>query len=286
MGAPARPGFLDQQRVLLLSYEGQKPLAPDVHEALANWVKVGGVLVFVDNDEDPYNHVREWWNEQGKTQRIPRLHLFAQLGVKDSDFDTAVSRLVNVGKGAVLWAKKSPVAWGSTWSGSLQLVAAAKAAAERAGLEWKVASHMALRRGPYLIGAGLDESPVEIPAHVLRGHFVDLFDPELVVQHEVSLTEGKRVFLLDLDAVKSATPRVLAAAGKILLSGNEGNAWSWAVEGVGNTQAIVLLASDRVPRSVKLAGQAIDTWSYSGAEHLLHIRFPHQAASRTLEVQF
>lgn len=282
----ARPGFLDQQRVLLLSYEGQKPLSADVHDALADWVKGGGVLVFVDNDKDPYNQVREWWNDQGQTPQIPRQHLFARLGVKDNDFDAAPSRLVNVGKGAVLWAQESPVAWGSTWAGSLRLVAAAKAAAERAGLEWKVTSHMAVRRGPYLIGAGLDESPVEVPAHVLRGRFVDLFDPELAVQREVRLTEGRRVFLLDLDAVKSETPRVLAAAGKILQTGGERGGWSGMVEGVGNTQAIVLFASEHAPRTVKLAGQPITSWSYSVAERLLHVRFPHQPAPRTLEVQF
>ncbi len=115
---------------------------------------------------------------------------------------------------------------------------------------------------------------------------MDLFDPELAVQREVRLTEGRRVFLLDLDAVKSATPRVLAAAGKILQTGGERGGWSGMVEGVGNTQAIVLFASEHAPRTVKLAGQPITSWSYSVAERLLHVRFPHQPAPRTLEVQF
>ena len=41
------PGFLDEQRVLLLSYQGQKPLSAEVHSHLAEWVKKGGVLVMV-----------------------------------------------------------------------------------------------------------------------------------------------------------------------------------------------------------------------------------------------
>ena len=43
------PHYLDGFRVLFLSYDGQKPLSPDVHAPLADWVKRGGVLVFCDD---------------------------------------------------------------------------------------------------------------------------------------------------------------------------------------------------------------------------------------------
>ncbi len=33
------PGYLDNVRVLLLTYEGQKPLSSAVHDALAAWVR-------------------------------------------------------------------------------------------------------------------------------------------------------------------------------------------------------------------------------------------------------
>ena len=56
------PDYLDAFRVLLLTYHGMKPLSPEVHAPLAEWVKRGGVLVVVDDDSDPYNAVREWWN--------------------------------------------------------------------------------------------------------------------------------------------------------------------------------------------------------------------------------
>ncbi|MHB1767751.1 MAG: hypothetical protein ACYCUV_07850, partial [Phycisphaerae bacterium] len=55
-------GFLDRYRVLVLTYEGQKPPTPTFHDALAAWVKRGGALVVIDDDNDPYNAVREWWN--------------------------------------------------------------------------------------------------------------------------------------------------------------------------------------------------------------------------------
>src|SRR5690606_26309220 len=45
-----QPGALDPYRVLLLSYEGQKPLKPEYHDALAAWVQNGGALIFVDDE--------------------------------------------------------------------------------------------------------------------------------------------------------------------------------------------------------------------------------------------
>ena len=58
------PGYLDNVQLLLLTYEGQKPLSPDVHEALAAWVRAGNVLLLFGTG-DAYDGVREWWNQDG-----------------------------------------------------------------------------------------------------------------------------------------------------------------------------------------------------------------------------
>ena len=73
------PDYLKDFRVLLLTYHGMKPLSAEVHQALAAWVKRGGVLVVCDDDTDPYNAVREWWNSDGRHYRTPREDLFAAL---------------------------------------------------------------------------------------------------------------------------------------------------------------------------------------------------------------
>jgi len=281
-----RPGFLDGQRVLLLSYQGQKPLSPDVHGAIAQWVRAGGVLVFVDNDQDPYNHVREWWNDQGQNQRIPREHLFASLGVRDSDFDRIPSRTLAVGQGSVIWVKESPVAFAASWNGALRLTALARAAAERAGLAWHETNYLALRRGPYRIGAGLEEAPEDQPAKVLHGRYVNLFDPDLKVQRSVALDPGSHVFLLDLDAPAAPGVRVLAASGKILPGAPAGTAATWTVEGINHTPGIVLLSAPQAPKSVTLEGRKLDTFAYDATEHLIHIRFPNESRPRELTVAF
>jgi hypothetical protein len=279
------PGFLDEQRVLLLTYQGQKPLSADVHLPLAEWVRKGGVLVMVDDDRDPYNRVREWWNDDGKNDRIPRRHLFETLGVKDDDFAQGHAPMVAVGKGATFWLREDPVQFALSTEGDRRLAEVMKLAAENAGLTWKETNYLTLRRGPYLIGAGLDES-LEGESKLLEGRFVNLFDPELKVQRSIALKPGTRVFLLDLDAMKSASPRLLASACKALPAKTEKGSATWTVEGVGETPAILLISTAQPPRSILLEHQPLNSFTYDSAEGLLYIRFPNEARPRDLVVEF
>ena len=280
------PGFLDGQRVLLLSYQGQKPLTPDVHVALADWVKRGGVLVMADDDSDPYNEVHEWWNEDGKNDGIPRRSLFEALGVKDADFASEASTPVSVGKGAVMWLQENPVQFALSTEGDARLTAAVQKAAATAGLDWKETNYLALRRGPYVIGAGLEESVSGAPK-VLQGRFVNLFDPELKVQSAVTLTPGMRVFLLDLAASKPATePRLIASACKAKSTHCDEHLASWTVEGVGDTPGVLLVADGKAPKTVRLDEKELSSFNYDAAEGLLHVHFANDAHSHELKIEF
>ena len=279
------PGFLDGQRVLMLSYQGQKPLTADVHAALADWVKKGGVLVVVDDDQDPYNRVREWWNDDGKNDRGPRQHLFDELGLKDDAFTGDRPTFVPVGKGGAVWLRESPVGLARDAGGDARLAGTVSDAAARAGLDWKQTNFLALRRGPYVIGAGLDESIPGDPK-VLTGRFVNLFDPELRVRRSVALPPGSRAFLLDLDAVKSAEPRVLASACRAVPGKLDDHQAAWTVEGVGDTPAVVMISTARAPRAIQLDRKPLDSFTYDAAEGLLSVHFPNEARPRELSVEF
>jgi hypothetical protein len=280
------PGFLDEQRVLMLTYQGQKPMSAEVHPPLAEWIRRGGVLVIIDDDKDPYNRVLEWWNADGKSDRIPRQHLFETLGVKDNDFAKAPEQRIAVGKGAVVWLKENPVRFALSTEADAQLARLIKSAASRAGLTWKETSHLALRRGPYLIGAGLDES-LQGADREFKGRFVNLFDAELKVQRSITLTAGTRVFLLDLDAVKADQPRLLASACKALPKKSDvPSQKAWTVEGVGSTPAIMLIACPARPRSIQLDQQPIASYTYDASEALVRLRFPNEARPRTLTIDF
>ena len=275
------PASLAGYRLLLLSYDGQKPLTPEVNSALAQWVKTGGALVVVDKDADPYNRVREWWNTGAPAYETPRAHLFEQLGIREADF-TEARRVVNAGKGAVLWFKERPASLASQPDGDARLMAVVQAAAAARGIKWSEANHLLLRRGPYIAAAGLDES-VDAPAPRLGGKFINLFDPSLRVTNAVVLAPGSRFLLVDLAAAGKGQPRVLASSCKTLPRGTAKGTLDLAVEGVGNTPAVVLVrCPSKPPAAVTLEGEAISTTEYSAADELLWIRFTNESRPRQL----
>jgi len=280
-------GYLKDSRVLFLTYRGMKPLEAVVHEPLGRWVKDGGVLVVCDDDADPYNSVREWWNSGGLSFRSPREHLFHLLGLGDwappeSEDQPAFK---DVGRGGVYWLCRDPAALARSAEGDAQVASLASAAARRAGLRWRETNHLLVRRGPYVIAAGLDEAG-DSAAYELRGRFVSLFDPDLRVSNRFALEPGRRAFLLDLAVLKPKRPQVLAAACKTLLREQSGRQLKIAVEGVGNTPAVVLLHSPSRPELVELEGKPLDAIEYSSAEKLLWIRFPNEPRQRELMIRY
>jgi hypothetical protein len=276
------PHYLDSFRVLLLSYDGQKPLSPEVHAPLVDWVKRGGVLIFCDQDADPYLKVHEWWNSAGKNYATPREHLFELLGL---DRPVGTEPFQPIGKGGLIWLHERPARLSTSAEGAAQVVAATKLAASRIGLHWRETNYLLLRRGPYLIAAGLGES-VEGNSHTLSGRFVNLFDAELRLQNDISITPGSRWFLLDLDAAHAGRPYLLASACKALLKAQTNNQISFTVEGVGDTPAIMLLDSGKAPQAVTLNGKNVTTFEYSTKEQLLWIRFQNNTAPQELAVQY
>lgn len=71
--------YLKPYKVLLVSYDILKPMKPEYNQALADWVKAGGVLVSFGGT-DAYNALNEWWTKRGFSS--PQADLYARLGVR------------------------------------------------------------------------------------------------------------------------------------------------------------------------------------------------------------
>ncbi len=278
------PGYLDPFHVLFLTYQGMKPLSPEVHAPLVEWVKRGGALVVVDDDSDPYNAVREWWNTGEQHFHTPREHLFKQLGLADKDFGSETTP-VKLGKGTVTWLRDNPAKLAEAKDGDVRIARLAKQAADSAGQAWRETNSLLLRRGPYIIGAGLDESTAGEPK-VLKGRYINLFDSELRVRPSVALSPGSRYFLLDLDAPRRGDRRVLASACKALPGKADGDTLTLTVEGVPDTPAVVLLHTNKDAASITLAGEAVKDHTFSAADQLLWMRFANTDAPRELMIKF
>jgi hypothetical protein len=157
-------------------------------------------------------------------------------------------------------------------------------AAQAAGLKWRETNYLLLRRGPYVIAAGLDESTESAP-RVLKGRFVDLFDADLRVLRDPSLEPGSRRFLLDLDAAGKGNAKLLLSACKALDS-KRGKDLTLAVEGVGKTSAVVLVHAPSPPQEVTLDENVLNSFEYAAAERLLWVRFENDVRPRELKIRF
>lgn len=93
--------FMSEFKVLLLSYDMQKPLSPSYNESLADWVRDGGSLLFYEGD-DPYNKVDEWWKKAGYYS--PGDHLLDTLGLP-----------IDLSSRELKWASKLSTFDGPTW---------------------------------------------------------------------------------------------------------------------------------------------------------------------------
>jgi hypothetical protein len=281
------PHYLDGFKILLLTYQGMKPLSAEVHSQLADWVKQGGVLVVCDDDSDPFNSVREWWNTSGMSYKTPREHLFEKLNFNKDTAKSLDEKQIEwrFGKGEVIWTRENPAKLAQKTAGAERVVSLVHHAADQAKLKWLETNYLLLHRGPYVIASGLDESIAGAPK-VLHGRFVNLFDSQLRVQAEVRIEPGSRFLLRDLDAASVGKPEVLQSAGKSLVVKQGEKSISLAVEGVGETPGLVLMQCAEAPQTITLDGEALKDFSYSEKDKLLWIRFENKAAPRTLALSF
>jgi hypothetical protein len=188
-----------------------------------------------------------------------------------------------VQRGRVLWRRADPGELARRAAGDAELIEALQAAWPADLRRFEPQNYFLLRRGPYRIAAGLDESPVPTP-RTLRGRFINLFDPALRLRGEIVLSPGSRWFLLDLDALTDTTPQVLAAACKCRMAEQTANRLTIHIEGVQGTQARLLLSSRRPPWAITLNGQPLTIREYDAVHGLVWIGFANEAQLRTLVV--
>jgi len=275
------PGFLKRYKMLLLTYEGQKPPKPAFHAALAKWVREGGALVVVDADSDPYNSARDWWNTAPLHFSTPRQHLFAELGLpRDS------AGMHRVGRGAVVYEAASPSGLTYKQDGADTLRRLARAAATEVKLPWKESNALVLRRGPYIVASGLDESTPDTKPYELHGRFVDLFDADLPVLTSAVLTAGKRALLVDLSQIKTGTPVVAAAACRITDERADAQTLRFQAEGIGSTQAVVRIVAPMAPTEVMVGGKPLGASQFDYSDGTLRIRFANSVERVPVEVRF
>jgi hypothetical protein len=111
-------------------------------------------------------------------------------------------------------------------------------------LEFK--NYFYLNRGPYEIISVMDENSDQKP-YMIKGKFIDLFDPEIPVIDQKQVQPGEQAFLFNIDkAKKSGKPQVLATAARVYDEKISKNQYAFTVKSPVNTTNVmrVLLPSE------------------------------------------
>jgi hypothetical protein len=275
-GLPVEPvqietAQFDRYRTLLLSYEGQKPPRPEFHDTLSNWVKAGGALIIIDDDADPFHEVREWWNTGEMRYATPRHHLFDKLGI---GHDAAGQH--KVGQGTMVFVKRSPSRLSRTAGGAERVRAAVQQAMTTTGQTWKQCSALVIRRGPYIVAAGLESSD-EVPLVRLRGRFIPLFDAAQTVVNEFPVAAGARDLLVDLDRYPKDHVGVVAAACQVTHETVTDQSVSFDTIGQAQTNAVVSLLLPGRVKAITVNGKPLGAQAYDHKDGVLRLRFANRA---------
>ncbi|HEY0828102.1 MAG TPA: hypothetical protein VGE40_08405 [Bacilli bacterium] len=261
-GFPVRPvqldnvrrysSYLDDYRLLVLSYEFMKPEYPDIHNAIAQWVRGGGALIYVGDESDDFHKVREWWNTGKRKYHSPAEHLFESLGL-DLKPEEGIHR---VGKGVAANLHLHPkqcALYKRDADAFREIVAKAAEVLDDPAVAAQAQNYLLLRRGPYVIVSVLDESVSEQPLEI-SGLYVDLFDPNLPVIEKAVIYPGKNGLWFDLHRLPATTsPQLIAASSRIELLQETSNGFSLDATGPENVKAAARIRCKQKPAKVNIA---------------------------------
>ena len=157
------------------------------------------------------------------------------------------------GNGIVHIIRKDPKEFVLDKSGDKELMEAVETLYnKKTGKNLIFKNNFVLKRGPYDIAAVTDESVSDEPL-VLRGSYIDLFDPALPVITEKTVKPGEQAFLYNLkrtDGKRKA--QVVASSGRVYDESTGKKLYSFTVKGPVNTTCVmrVLLPKKPVARSI------------------------------------
>ena len=271
----AYPKALEGVELLLMSYANMKPLDPEAHQELADWVLHGGHLLYSATDSDPYQQVPEWWNSDGNAFAAPADHLFAQLGLPAG----APAGVYPCGNGTLTVLRQDPADYVLAPGGEQALLSAVEAAIGPIS----ITNTLELKRGPYRIVAVLDESPDTRP-HEVEGCLIDLYDPALPVVTRREIPAGTQALFYDVRKADKA-PCILAAASRAYQEKRSRRSYSYVCKGPADTYNITRILLPAQPSALTLDGEKA-AYDWDPASSTVFLRFPNSPDGVTVRVSW
>lgn len=264
-------------KVLLMTYSNMKPLDPKAHQDLADWVKKGGIIIYCGRDNDPYQRVLEWWNQNGNTYTAPSQHLFGLMQMPEK----AQEGVYTYGKGKVYVVRQDPKEFAMQNDGDKALLSIIEQAYGK--LDYK--NNYYLERGPYVLAATLDENAVSDQPLVLTGNYIDLFDPTLPCLKQKTVQPGQQAFLFNIDAVAhKKQPQVLAAASRQYDEKIGKRSYSFTAKSPIETDNVMRILLPKKPKQVKVSTTEKSQWDAD--THTLLLQFENNPDGVQVEINW
>lgn len=254
---------------LLMTYSNMKPVSPEAHVHLAEWVRGGGCLIYSGRDDDPYQSVDEWWNSNEYRFDGPSDHLLGELGIESG----AAEDIYSCGLGKVCILRHNPCEYILYKNGDKPLLDALCSLYTN-GLQFK--NHLYLERGAYDIAAVLSESVSDTPL-TITGTLVDIYDHNLPVMTEKKVPVGEQALLLDIDRIADRNrPQVLAAASREYEEKWDANSYSYLCKSPASTMNVARVLLPSKPVEVTVDGNDVTgKCEWDDPSHTLLLRHPN-----------
>ena len=265
-------------KVLLMTYSNMKPLDPKAHQDLADWVKQGGTIVYSGRDNDPFQNVLEWWNQNGNTYTAPSQHLFQLMGMPKK----AEEGVYSYGKGKVYVVRQDPKEFVMQADGDQSILKVIEQAYGK--LDYK--NHFYLERGPYVLASVVDESDISKDPLILKGNYIDLFEPNLPVLNQKVVNPDEQAFLFNIDAVKNKKkPQVLASASRQYDEQTGKRSYSFIAKSPAETNNVMRILLPKQPKDVKVSAQTF-TSEWDKATHTLLLQFENNPEGVQVNIEW
>ena len=265
-------------KVLLMTYSNMKPLDPKAHQDLADWVKQGGIIVYCGRDNDPYQSVLEWWNQNGNTYTAPSQHLFQLMQMPEK----AEEGVYQYGKGRVYVVRQDPKEFVMQAAGDQSLLSVVEKAYGK--LEYK--NHFYLERGPYVLAAVVDENAVSSEPLQLNGSYIDLFDPKLPCLKQKTVNPGEQAFLFDIRAVSQKNhPQVLAAASRQSDESIGKKSYSFIAKSPAETDNVMRILLPKKPKEINVSCSPF-TSEWDEDTHTLLLQFENHPEGVQVKIEW
>ena len=263
--------------MLLMTYSNMKPLDPEAHKYLADWVKRGGKLLYCGTDTDPFQAVQEWWNTGENHYVAPADHLFEQMGLEAG----APAGTYPYGEGHVCILRQDPKDFILADGGEKTLLEAMES------VVGPMIDHRTLEvnRGPYRIYAVLDErNDSDFRPVTADGCLIDLYDPALPVYTTRVLLPGTQALFYDVEKAGKA-PCILAAASRAYEEKRTKNSFSYICKGPAETFNVTRILLPAPPVQVLVNGEAFQA-DWDESSQTVYLRFPNNPDGVDVKIEW